>query len=284
MDETFVDKFYRMQDSCDAGVLHHIINSLDLETIEALMDSCEDCLSDTYSYLRWRKCHMNPRVAEFHHNESVEQLLEWYNNPKSKKVVYSRKQLCRRFEHLSYDEQCSIIDAFIKRDLISDALFCCKYLTIDDFWREEYLPLVETIFEYLIKENIRSAYTVSKVIVARSTQEYIGRIIRKLDRHEIQDSVYDFSLRDVLVNLLVSYSKLPCEVLKNNTLTPDEYVYVMARKGLSVPEVLASMALDEITSEEYFPEAKRHAVVRSIAKMGYYDVLFGYGVKLKQNK
>jgi len=93
---------------------------------------------------------MNPPVVDFYKNESVQQLLEWYNDAKSRKVVHARKQLCRRFEFLSYEEQCSIIEAFMNRGNVSDIVLSCKYLANDAFWKEEYLPLVEKCLDHLI--------------------------------------------------------------------------------------------------------------------------------------
>lgn len=282
--DQFVEKFNSLRKDCDEKVLHHVINSLDAKTIDALIDSCDDVMDDTYSYLRWRRNHMTLPVADFHKNESVGQLLEWYNNPKSKKVVHARKQLSKRFENLSYDEQCTIIDSFMQRGNISDMVFCCKYLNNDAFWKEEYLPLLEQSLDHLITENVRSAYLVIRIAVVRSSQQYIEKLIRELDKHCLTDSFYSMTQHDLLIPLLIACDKLPDEVMKNNALTADEYVYVMARKGLKVPEAMASMALNEITADEIISKPKMDIVVRSIAKMGYYDLLFDYGVKLKESK
>lgn len=283
-DSSFVEKYLTIKDNCDERVLHNIINSLDEKTIDALLDSCDDCLSDMYSYLRWRKSHMTLPVTDFHKNESVQQLLEWYLNQKSKKVCYARKQLCKRFDFVSYDEQCEIIEAFMNRGTISDIVLSCKYLVNDAFWKDEYLPLVEKCLEHLIVENVRSAYPMIKVIVVRSSQRYIESLIHKLDKYNLEESFYSMTPYDLLMPLLITCDKLPDEILNNNTLTAADYVYVMAKKGLKVPETMASMALNEISNDESVSSGKINIVVRSIAKMGYYDLLFDYGVKLNENK
>jgi len=271
-----------LQDNCDEKVLHHIINSLDEKTIDALFDSCDDWMSNIYSYLRWRKSHMNPPVVDFYKNESVQQLLEWYNDAKSRKVVHARKQLCRRFEFLSYEEQCSIIEAFMNRGNVSDIVLSCKYLANDAFWKEEYLPLVEKCLDHLIADNVRSAYPVIKVVVVRSSQQSIEGLIRKLDQYNLEESFYSMTQYDLLIPLLIACNKMPDEVLRNNALTTDDYVYVMSKKGLKVPEAIASMALNEFSNDESISSGKVNVVVRAIAKMGYYDLLFEYGLKLKK--
>jgi len=58
----------------------------------------------------------------------------------------------------------------------------------------------------------------------------------------------------------------------------------MSKKGLKVPEEVASRALNAVVSGEYTSENKINIVVRAIAKMGYYDLLFEYGLKHKENE
>lgn len=273
--DLFVDKFIQVQDACDINVLHRIINNLDDEVLDTLLRS-EKISDEVYSYLYWRK-NLDKKEEIFHKNESVEQLLEWYCNPKSKKVGYAREQINRRFLNLSFEEQCLIIEAFMQSGKVSDISTCCKYLVNDEYWKEEYIPIIESFYCHCVNEYSRVAYSVAKVIVKHSSKIFVENALKELDSCEVEDSY----LRNVLILLLISCEGHPHKLLRNNVLSSDEYLYVLSRKGLVATEEEVLKALNEIAADDNVPTYKIRSVVRSVAGMGYYDMLFDFGVRIK---
>lgn len=67
-------------------------------------------------------------------NEPVKQLLDWYHDKRSGKVVYARKQLQERFLHLTYEEQIVVIRALLKGGKL-DRTWC--YNILRKWWSEE---------------------------------------------------------------------------------------------------------------------------------------------------
>lgn len=172
----------------------------------------------------------------------------------------------------------------MNRKNVSEIVFCCKHLSNDAFWKDEYLSVLQEKLDCLITENVRSAYPVVKLFATRSSQQDIERVLHILDRNELKKSIFRMTQYDLLTPLLIACDKLPDEILKNNTLTVVDYVYVMARKGLKVSEETAAAALKEASTGEYDIQSTVNVVVRSIAKMGYYDMLFEYGMKHKEKE
>lgn len=74
-------------------------------------------------------------------NHSIEQLLAWYQDKKSHKVMAARKALQSRFLHLSYDEQMVVMRCLLKGGK-TDLEWC--YNLLRKWWSDELLePIVE---------------------------------------------------------------------------------------------------------------------------------------------
>jgi len=275
MNKDLIHYFLKFHEKCDKFILHQIINHMDEETIIYLLQHGNFIASETGDYLRWRLKHIKP-IDDFHVNEPVEQLMEWYKNPKSKKVVYARKQLIKRFEYLSYTEQCGVIEAFMLSGHVAELLMCCQYLTNNHYWKDEYLPTIETFFNHCITKRSHNTLIAAKVVVLYSSKEFISNALSELDSCNLDES----SLRDVMILLLISCEGNPRDVLKSNTLRTYEYLYVMQNKGLSVSWQEAANALNELPPDLDSSNYEYRTTVRALAQMGYYDFLFDYGVGL----
>lgn len=77
-------------------------------------------------------------------NHDVRELLMWYNNKKSGKVVLARKELQQRFLYLSYDEQLEIMRTFL-RGKKTDLAWCYKILR--KWWSDELLSQVIDLWD-----------------------------------------------------------------------------------------------------------------------------------------
>lgn len=77
-------------------------------------------------------------------NHDVRELLMWYNNKKSGKVVLARKELQQRFLYLSYDEQLEIMRTFLRGNK-TDLAWCYKILR--KWWSDELLSQVIDLWD-----------------------------------------------------------------------------------------------------------------------------------------
>jgi len=268
MNKDLIHYFLKFHDKCDKFILHQIINHMDEETINYLLQHGNIRGSETGDYLRWRRNHLKP-IDTFHVNEPVAQLMEWYSDKKSQKVVYARKQLIKRFEYLSYSEQCSIIDAFMQSGRVAEMLACCQYLTNNHYWKEEYLSAIEDYFNDCIAKRSHNALPVAKVIILHSSKQFISNALNELDNFNLDES----PLRDVMILLLTVCDGDPHDNLKNNILRTHEYLYVMQKKELTVTWQEAAKAIDDLPPDADSSNYEYRTIVRALAQMGYYDFL-----------
>lgn len=297
--QSFIEKFIQNESLCDMQIKWQIIKSLDSSLADSLrifMREIADDNSDSFTlfYLD-RVCDSSynqdfqSSEQRFHKNESVEELLQWFNDSFKGKVTYARKWLCKRFEHLSFNEQCEVIKAFMARGTLNDIAFCCKYFVNEVFWNKDYLPQIEGTFIECINRNNGRKYVVAKIIANHSSVDYITKCIALIDNDTL-----DMYTRDTLHILLIAHPFQPSELLSKTELCPGEYAYILAKKNLSFSRHEAAIALYSTlvqTTNCIAPErtispdrksygTKLSIVTWAIGKMGYIDILLDFGVKL----
>jgi len=274
--DSFFDQFIANESDCNEDVLRYIINAMDDETVQALSRRYE--ISSNMSLELYRRLHRQQYTPKpFHKNESVDQLLAWYNDQQSKKVDYARKQLEKRFNYFSFDEQNLIIETLLRRCNITDTAYCCTLMKNEAFWQDKYLPLIESYYAKVLNGNHNNAYCAARLMAMHSSKECIRSCIKDLDKPDI-----DEVLRLSLQIFLASQEEEPSKLLKNVVLRPEEYVYVMAKKGLKATREEAALALDAIQAPGLYYDHRRKAIIWSVAQMGYFDLLLEFGVKHKK--
>lgn len=274
--EQFVRHFISVESLCDKDVMRQVMNFMDDESADAILAENGGEWSENYSYLAWKRGARKSLDKSFHKNETVDELLALYLNPKSKKVVYARDCLWRRFSFLSFEEQCKIIDTFMKRGYVHDLVNCCKRMVDDEYWRDEYREIVEQFYLRTLEVNTRNSYPVAKIVARHSSQEFIKACIEMLDDEEMCD------LEDVLQVLLIGCEEHPDMVLKNVKLTPDRYAYVMVKKGQRISEEEARMALESTLSDQHVSKEDIKIMCWVVAQMGYLDLLLDFGTEVER--
>ncbi len=97
-----------LQDS-DKKLYHAILQSLPfniLIEVEAGLSRRKNISWHLMDFIKWLKMHAKG-------NEPIETLLRWYGNKKSKKVSYAFRQLTKRYETQSFNNQKRILRAFL---------------------------------------------------------------------------------------------------------------------------------------------------------------------------
>jgi len=281
-DKEFVKHFIEVEKDCDKGVLHQVINCMDEKMAERIIDEYEknekEPTSEAYSFLTWRRYVRKPvEMENFHKNERVDELLERYATVIGKEMEPVRDALRTRFDYMSFAEQKKVVRAFLTRGYVNDMVYCCKVMN-DAHWKKEYLDILEPFFVRMITHNTKKAYVVAKVIVRHSSQEFIRESIGRLDYEGVRGD-----LMMTLQVLLMACKEDPKKVLKQAKLEPDDYVYVMAKRGKKVSEEEARMALD-VTMDGPLTADRVRVMSWAVAQMGYLEVLLDFAERLKRKR
>lgn len=211
------------------------------------------------------------KVVRF--NEPISVLLDYYNNKRSRKVVYARTQLKRRFEYMDGSEQKQIILSFLngsKWDVfwgMSKALFR---------WDNSFIEPIKRYWE--VDDDGKRAefshYTVP-LIMKYFPKHYILKY-----SHRISDYMCFYAQLCIVLGNEDDFD------LKWDSLLPGEDVYVKVNLGIPVDidEVEKSMwkYIKEIVStncsEEYTEpillDYRLGKYIWSMGKLGMHDALF----------
>lgn len=116
----------------------------------------------------------------------VQQLLSWYNNPRSRKISFAKKELMVRFEYLSWEEQHDILLAFFRRGPKTDMLWAAKKSR--HRWKPEYIPFVEDMWNrHLVYD--KTGTFISKIVLEHFPSDFIiknqWRLSEILGYHEV---------------------------------------------------------------------------------------------------
>lgn len=164
-------------------------------------------------------------------NETIDTLLKWYTDKKSKKVGESKKELKKRFPYQSFAVQKKIIKAFLTSRNIDDAAWGARQADI--YWDKSFIKPLE--------DSLSRGYTPSeaKTIIRHFPLDFVS-----LHRYELH-----FRASEDLCIRLGDESDFDVESYDLNILS---YLYVYAHLKSPIPKTES-----EIEKELFFHIYKR---------------------------
>lgn len=236
-------------------VLHCLMMTMHDDSISDLLYDIEELYANhrtmipqriqkELDYFNWY-IHQHHEEAKptFKKNESLTDLLSVYSMREKGKVVASRKEIRKRFDYCSYGEQLLIISAFMSSHIKADIEWCCRYLEEDNYWKTDYLGILQAQWEEH-KDN----YTLSKAIIPHLDDKGLRAMIQLLN----PDNEGERKVRRTAILQLAKDLKVD---LNNFNLSPSDFVYICAKTGRSVTEDYALEAIfnsvAEIIAKQY---------------------------------
>ena len=183
-------------------------------------------------------------------NNPIQQLLDDFSNSKSGKVHESRRELQRRFEYQSFEDQKKIIRAFMKKAVKTDVVWCSKYFVMEYadtvylegeavelvdylFWENEYLDVVKS---YWLPDM--ENYKLLKVLTRFESPEYLKEKIKTIENE--MDGIIDSIAYSSLLLKVCEDKRYP---LPKERLTPFKYAFISAKTNRKISEEDASAAI-----------------------------------------
>lgn len=183
-------------------------------------------------------------------NKPIQQLLDDFSNSKSGKVHESRRQLQRRFEYQSFEDQKKIIRAFMKKAVKTDVVWCSKYFVMEYadtvyfegeavelvdylFWENEYLDVVKS---YWLPDM--ENYKLLKVLTRFESPEYLKEKIKTIENE--MDGIIDSIAYSSLLLKVCEDKRYP---LPKERLTPFKYAYISAKTNRKISKEDATTTL-----------------------------------------
>ena len=183
-------------------------------------------------------------------NKPIQQLLDDFSNSKSGKVHESRRELQRRFEYQSFEDQKKIIRAFMKKAVKTDVVWCSKYFVMEYadtvylegeavelvdylFWENEYLDVVKS---YWLPDM--ENYKLLKVLTRFESPEYLKEKIKAIENE--MDGIIDSIAYSSLLLKVCEDKRYP---LPKERLTPFKYAFISAKTNRQISEEDASAAM-----------------------------------------
>ena len=152
-----------------------LMNGLDtqeLTTISRGEDFDLSLLAD--HILKYRKLRRPKQASSHRLNYPIEEVLEDYINKRKGKLVEAKRQLRKRFDGLDHAMQTRVMLAFMEHGLASERALVCEKLLGEDFWVDDFIPLVQQWWE-----ASRDAI-LAQVVVQRCPREYLMNHIDEL--------------------------------------------------------------------------------------------------------
>ncbi len=168
-------------------------------------------------------------------NKKISTLIKWFVERKKGKIVESRQEIQRRFDHLDWNDQKKIIFAFLSSGK-ADRYWIYPYLV--KYWDDEFIPIVKDLFEKYHEEKCKWA------IIRYFPINYLLQNIELFSK----DRDYFFLCRRL------AYDKVPY-VIEKGKLSPRDYFTILIDRK-ETPEdnealdVLFSV-LHHITTNDY---------------------------------
>lgn len=192
-------------------------------------------------------------------NNSIQQLLDDFSNSKSGKVHESRRELQRRFEYQSFEDQKKIIRAFMKKAVKTDVVWCSKYFVMEYadtvylegeavelvdylFWENEYLDVVKS---YWLPDM--ENYKLLKVLTRFESPEYLKEKIKAIENE--MDGIIDSIAYSSMLLKVCEDKRYP---LPKERLTPFKYAFISAKTDRTISEEEAVAALVWAANNEIF--------------------------------
>jgi len=196
-----------------------------------------------------------------HRNESINLILNLFNDKKGGMVTYARKQLIDRFDGQSYSCQKKILISFLNNGNANDRAWAAKRLYDD--WDKTFSEPIKTAWE---KYNEKS--------VGITALKYLPESYTVKQIHQFEQAGLE---RKYIFAKLGNVKDFPYEI-SLDTLTWIDYFYVMAKLGRPVQEETAR----EIMLTQLSLASKRH-YEEKYRIGGTEDLVFGHGITSYQN-
>ena len=156
-----------------------ILESLDDHDL-ALIPSCTD-----WELVSWkaeriasaRKERNKPKNVTRKLNYPIEEVLDDYINHRTGSYREAHRQLLARFDGLDHDHQETAMIALMSQGTYRDRSFIYQKLYEDDFWVDDYTPLVQKWWEEFHDGKM------GKVVVKRCSREYVIEHLEELTDH-----------------------------------------------------------------------------------------------------
>lgn len=285
-------------------ILKHLVNALSSDQLIEIRDNTTN--EDLWLYTNKL---INPKPSKDsvkHVNAPLQQLLNDFANGRGEQLKQTRRQLQKRFDVQSFDDQELIIETFMKKGQKTDVVWCSKYfieyyadtVIYQDqafdvvgqlFWKDKYLDIVKRYWE----EDIEN-YKLLKVILQFDSIEYMKEKINELESYS--DGVID----DVAYpQLLIKVCEDKNYTLPKDRLTPFQIAYISAKTDRSITEEEASTALrwainNELNWHFYFVrDLQGHIIFRdykyssigltlwSLSKLGHISEIIAFNEWIK---
>ena len=183
-------------------------------------------------------------------NSPIQQLLDDFSNSKSGKVHESRRELQRRFEYQSFEDQKKIIRAFMKKAVKTDVVWCSKYFVMEYadtvylegeavelvdylFWENDYLDVVKS---YWLPDM--ENYKLLKVLTRFESPEYLKEKIKTIENE--RDGIIDSIAYSSLLLKVCEDKRYP---LPKERLTPFKYAFISAKTNRKISKEDATATL-----------------------------------------
>ena len=286
-------------------ILKHLVNALSSDQLIEIRDNTTN--EDLWLYTNKL---INPKPSKDsvkHINAPLQQLLNDFANGRGEQLKQTRRQLQKRFDVQSFDDQELIIETFMKKGTKTDVVWCSKYFieyyadtvtyqeqTFDVvgqlFWKDKYLDIVRHYWE----EDMEN-YKLLKVILQFDSIEYMKEKIKKLESYS--DGIID----DVAYpQLLIKVCEDKNYPLPKERLTPFQLAYISAKTDRTITAEEASAAIRWVISNElnwhfyFIGNLQGHIVFRdykystigltlwSLSKLGHTSEIIAFNEWIKQ--
>ena len=178
-DTTVYDILKKLPEDTHPTTVQAILGGLDDHDLEVI-GSCTDwdlISRKAERIASARKEHNKPRRITYKLNYRIEDVLDDYVNHRTGKRREAHRQLLKRFDGLDHEHQEAAMLALMSNGTDKDRAFIYKKLYEDDFWVDDYIPLVEKWFEEFHDGKI------CKVVVKRCSREYVIDHLEELIGH-----------------------------------------------------------------------------------------------------
>ena len=147
--------------------------------LEAMMQQLDDtALKELADADQWEIAHLAERILRYRkkrrsasthkHNYPINEVLDDYIYQRTGRLVEAKRQLRKRFDGLDHDMQETVMMAFMEYGNQTERNFIYGKLYGDDFWTDEYIPLIQQWHKDFPEDE-----KLIKVLVKYCPKEYI---------------------------------------------------------------------------------------------------------------
>ena len=176
-DRTVYDILKRDRLDMHPTLITSLLETLDAHDI-ALIDHCTDWFEIKVlkgRLLDGRKERSKPKNVSHRLNYPIEEVLDDYVNHRTGKVAEAKRQLKKRFDGLDHNMQEKVMMTMMEHGGLTERNFIYEKLDGDDFWIDDYLPLIQKWWEEFHDNRM------ANVIVKYCSRKYILEHLEELE-------------------------------------------------------------------------------------------------------